>query len=114
MTRDDLGTQIAERLRRSAKWPRGAAAIPGMGDADVDLAELEGFVAGLAQSYLERVPLRVDRIPLSRRLAATFERSLASDLHDKLLEPYRREWRRIVEHSELLAKTGKIRIEWTD
>jgi len=51
-----------------------------MGDADVDLAELDGFVAGL----------------------------------DILLEPYRRKWQLIVELSELLADTGKIRLEWTD
>jgi hypothetical protein len=80
----------------------------------VGLAELEGFVAGLASSYVDGAPLRFDRIHLSRRLAATFERPLASEEQDKLLDPYRREWRRIVELSELLAKTGKIRVEWTD
>ena len=116
MARDDVRTQIAERYEalRSTKWPRGASRIPGFGDEDVDLAELEGFVAGLASSYLERAPLRVDLIRLSRRLGETFERSFPSDEHNKVLEPYRREWRVIVELSELLAKTGKIRVEWTE
>jgi len=115
MGRDDVKAQIAERLSRSGtKWPRGASRIDGLGDEDVDLAELEGFVAGLASSYVDGGPLRVDRIHLSRRLAATFERTLASEEQEKLLDPYRREWRRIVELSELLAKTGKIRVEWTD
>ena len=116
MARDDLRTQIAERYEslRSTKYPRGASTIPGFGDEDVDLAELESFVAGLASSYLDRVPLRVDRIRLSRRLGETFERSSPSDKQNKVLEPYRREWRLIVELSELLAKTGKIRLEWTE
>jgi hypothetical protein len=111
-----LRTQIAERCEslRSTKWPRGASAIAGLGDADVDLAELEGFVAGLASSYVEKTPLRAKGIQLSRRLAATFERSAVSEEQDRVLEPYRREWRLIVELSELLAKTGKIRLEWTE
>ena len=85
-----------------------------MGDADVDLAELDGFVAGLASSYLQNAPLRVDRIRLSRRLAASFTRTMPSKEQDVVLEPYRREWQLIVELSELLAETGKIRLEWTD
>jgi hypothetical protein len=116
MAQDELRSQIAERyqLLHSSKWPRGASAIPGLGDADVDLAELEGFVSGLASSYVQKASLRADRIALSRHLAETFERSLESEEQDKLLQPYRRVWRLIVELSELLAKTGKIRVEWTE
>lgn len=54
MDRDDLKAQIAERFEelRSAKFPRGFARIAPDNDADVDLAEFDGFVAGLASSYL--------------------------------------------------------------
>ena len=116
MDRRDLKARISERFEslRSRQFPTGAARIPGIGDANVDLAELDGFVAGLASSYLQNAPIRVDRILLSRRLAATFTRSLPSKEQDSVLEPYRREWQLLVELSELLAKTGKIRVEWTD
>src|SRR2546422_1930193 len=116
MNRGDLKSQKAARYEsmKSTKWPRGAARITDMGDADVDLAELDGFVGGLASSYLQNAPLRVDRIRLSRRLAASFTRAMPSKEQDMLLEPYRRKWQLIVELSELLAETGKIRLEWTD
>jgi len=107
---------MAERYETlgSTKFPRGAGRIPDVGDKDVDLAELDGFVAGLADSYLHNAPLRVDRISLSRSFAAAFSRALPSKEQDSLLEPYRRRWQLLVELSELLAKTGKIRVEWTD
>ena len=111
-----LKAEIAERYEelQSAKFPRGFARIVADDDADVDLAELDGFVAGLASSYVQDGSLRADRIPLSRRLDAAFTRSLDSKEHDAVLEPYRRRWKLLVELSELLAKTGKIRLEWTD
>jgi len=116
MDQTDLKSRIRELYEalRSTKWPLGAVDLPGIGDADVDLAELDGFVAGLASSYLQRAPIRVDRIPLSRSLAAVFTRSLPSEEQDRVLEPYRRRWQLLVELSELLAKTGKVRVEWTD
>ena len=116
MGRDELKEQIALRFEslRSAKWPTGAARISSIGDADVDLAELDGFVAGLVSTYLENAKLRYDRIPLSRKLAATFSTSLPAEAQEGLIEPYRRRWRLLLELSELLAKTGKVRIEWED
>ena len=102
------------KMLSSTKWPRGAATLPGIGDADVDLAEFDGFVAGLASSFLQNAPLRVKRIPLSRRLAAAFDRTLPSMEDDAVLEPYRREWKLLVELSEALAKTGKLELAWTD
>lgn len=100
---------------RSTKFPRGFYRIAGEDDdADVDLAELDGYVAGLVETYLQNESLRADNIRLSRRLEAAFDRTLDSKEHDAVLEPYRREWKLLVELSELLAKTGRIRLEWTD
>jgi len=88
MGRDDLRAEIARlsKMLSSTKWPRGAATLPGIGDADVDLAEFDGFVAGLASSFLQNAPLRVKRIPLSRRLAAAFDRTLPSMEDDAVLD----------------------------
>ena len=111
-----MRSEIAKlsKMLSSTEWPRGAATLPGIGDADVDLAEFDGFVAGLAASYIRNAPLRVKRIALSRRLAAAFDRTLPSKQDDAILEPYRREWKLLVELSEALAKTGKLDVEWTD
>jgi hypothetical protein len=112
----ELRSRIAERynLLASTRFPRGAARLPGVGDADTDLAELDGFVAGLASSFLQKAPLRVDRITLNRRLERIFGQVLPTKGDDQLLEPYRLRWRLIVELSELLAATGKLRVEWVD
>jgi hypothetical protein len=56
----------------ATRFPRGASRLPGIDDRDVDLAELEGFVVGLADSYLHKAPLRAERIVLSKQLDAAF------------------------------------------
>src|SRR5688500_8482221 len=60
MDQSNLRKEMSENLHRlqGDKFPRGGAHLPGMDDAIVELAELDGFVVGLVDSFLHNAPLR--------------------------------------------------------
>jgi len=116
MGQSNLRTEMSETLRslESAKFPRGGGHLPDMDSAIVDLAEIDGFVVGLVDSYLHNVQMRSDRIVLSRGLAATLTGARSNKGDEATMEPYRRRWQLLQRLSELLASTGQVRLDWVD
>ena len=107
---------LSERLAAldAAPFPRGAGDLEGMDDAVVELADLDGALVGIAQTYVSRGKTKFYRIMISRTIAKTILEPRPDPVDDRALEPYRRYWNLVVGLAETLSSSGLIRLDWIE